>query len=36
MPRNLARLGLSVLTLLATLPSLFAADAWLTDLDEAK
>ena len=36
MPRNLARLGLSVLALLATLPSLFAADTWLTDLDAAK
>jgi thioredoxin-related protein len=36
MPRNLARLGLSVLALLATLPSLFAADAWLTDLEAAK
>ncbi|MEY4272023.1 MAG: hypothetical protein RL250_889 [Verrucomicrobiota bacterium] len=36
MPRNLARLGLSALALLATLPSLFAADTWLTDLDAAK
>ena len=36
MPRTLARLGLSTLALLATLPSLFAADAWLTDLDAAK
>ena len=36
MPRNLARLGLSALALLATLPSLFAADAWLTDLEAAK
>jgi thioredoxin-related protein len=36
MPRNLARLGLSALALLATLPSLFAADTWLTDLEAAK
>lgn len=36
MPRNLARLGLSALVLLASLPSLFAADAWLTDLEAAK
>ncbi|GDY18117.1 hypothetical protein LBMAG55_14400 [Verrucomicrobiota bacterium] len=36
MPRNLARLGLSALILLASLPSLFAADAWLTDLEAAK
>ena len=36
MPRHLARLGLSALALLASLPSLFAADAWLTDLEAAK
>ncbi len=36
MPCNLARLGLSALVLLASLPSLFAADAWLTDLEAAK
>jgi hypothetical protein len=34
MPRNLARLG--VFALLALLPSLFAAEAWLADLGAAK
>ena len=34
MPRILVRFGLSAMALLASLPSLLAADAWLTDLEE--
>jgi len=36
MPRIFVRFGLSAMLLLAALPSLLAADAWLTDLEAAK